>query len=32
VHPRTRDAVRKHKLTGLFDHPLMRTTEPLSYF
>ena len=32
VHPRTRDAVRKHDLAGLLDHPFVLTTEPLSYF
>jgi UDP-N-acetylglucosamine 2-epimerase (non-hydrolysing) len=32
LHPRTREAVKRHQLTDLLDHPFILTTEPLSYF
>src|SRR5262249_41466270 len=32
MHPRTREAVRRHELASLLDHPSILVTEPLSYF
>jgi UDP-N-acetylglucosamine 2-epimerase (non-hydrolysing) len=32
LHPRTREAVKRHQLTDLLDHPFILATEPLSYF